>query len=643
MTILMPKLILILSLLSWGWLNQQWLHSLLLLLMFFSSLLTAWRWQIKQQQFYRIGDLVTFMLLLLVIYFSLFQSEQKTVFVILKWLPLFFAPVLLAQLFSSQGVLPLGTLFYSMRKRPLKDQTRLEFSIPYAAIVLLSASAAQDETSTYFLLTVLIVWLILWTARPKKESLLLWIAVLAFCTVTAFFMQQQLFKLQTVLEDKAVDWLTNWQTDPFKSTTSIGEIGDLKLSEKIEFRLKADKFLLQPMLLQQASYDRYMGQTWYASQRVFRRPDFSQQQVQSSDKQLSFFQQLKPESIMALPAGTVAIKGLEGARLQQTALGVVKLSEAPDFANYQIFYNGRQTGHSTAFDLQLPDQHQNWIRLIKQQLKLENKSKHRIAQGIKLYFQTHYFYSLFLGLDLNADQALQRFILQRKAGHCEYFAVATVFLLRSYGIPARLANGYVMQEYDESEDLYIVRRRHAHAWAIAYIDGQWQSVDSTPAQWLEMEEDNVGLLQPVYDWFSSIQFNFKQWRYQQALVIKQQNDSWLWAVAGLLTVYLFWRLYSSRRQLQRPNRPDPAQSQLTTFPGQDSELFLIEQLLSDTEYARLKHESVVSWARRIDNKELISICRLHYHYRFDPKGITQQQREQLKKQVSSCLKNIKRI
>ena len=73
------------------------------------------------------------------------------------------------------------------------------------------------------------------------------------------------------------------------------------------------------------------------------------------------------------------------------------------------------------------------------------------------------------------------------SGHCEYFAAASVFLLRQAGIPARLANGYVVEEYNPEQNLYIVRSRHAHAWAIAYINGVWQIVDSTPSQWLEME------------------------------------------------------------------------------------------------------------------------------------------------------------
>ncbi len=625
----MEKLILFLSLLAWGWFNQQWLASLLLLLIYVGSLLTAWRWEIKPQQFHRIGDLVTVLILLTVVYFAFFQSGQKTVFIILKWLPLFFAPVLLAQLLSSQGILPLGTLFYSVRKRQQDQQMDLDFILPYASITLLSASAANDKTSSYFIFSVLIVLLILWTARPKKESIAVWSMVIIFSVFAGFYGQQKLFNLQTILEDKAVDWLTNWHTDPFKSSTSIGDIGDLKLSDRIEFRVKAT----EPLLLQQSSYDRYLGQTWYASQRRFKNIDLSAQKVDLAAKQIEIFQQLKPESIIPIPAGIFAIKGLEGANLQQTAMGTVKLMEAPEFVNYQVFYTGKQLGKHTPFDLELPEQHQNWISLTKEELKLENQIKINIALRIKQHFQTKYFYSLFLANSSNVDQALQHFMLDRKAGHCEYFAVATVFLLRSYGIPARLANGYSMQEYDKAADLYLVRRRHAHAWAIAYIDDHWQAVDSTPAQWLDIEEDHADPLQVIYDWFSALQFGYKQWRYQQAISNNEEQNSLLWGIAMLLVCYLIWRLYSARRQLVRKKSEDKLDNLQASFHGQDSELYLIEQALSGTDSARLPNESIAKWAKRINNKEIMRFIYLHYCYRFDPNGITEQQRTKLKQDV----------
>lgn len=625
-------LILLSSILAWGWFNQQWLVSVILLFFSGINLFTAWRWEIKRQQFYRIGDLATALILLMLLYSSFGQSDQKSVFIILKWLPVFFAPVLLAQLFSSQGTVPLGMLFYSVRKR--QSIKELDFTTPYAGLCLLSAGAANYQTSVYFIIVVAIISLILWSIRSRQDSIIVWFLLISISTAAAFWAQQGLRNLHAIVEEKAVDWLSDWKTDPFKSSSSIGDIGELKLSNRVEFRVKATESLL----LQQSSYDYYRGQSWYASKRVFKDKVMSQRQHNKGVKQLTIFQQLKSESILALPYGTVDIKGLEGASLQTTELGTIKLTEAPDFINYQVFYTGRQLGETKRHDLDIPQQHQNWIGLIKKQLKLEGQSASFIARAIKQYFQSNYFYTLFLGTDTNADTALQEFILKRKAGHCEYFAVASVFLLRSYGIPARLANGYSMEEYDAINQMYVVRRRHAHAWAIALIDGYWQAVDATPSQWLNIEEENADLLQPVYDWFSELHFIYKQWRYLQAMSDEEDTRSLLWiSIAVILCLYLGWRLYSSRRQMIRKKLQSEALELPCNYPGMDSELYLIEQALSKTENARLNNESLAIWAKRVNIEALLLIAKIHYSYRFDPQGISERQRELLKQGVENLL------
>ena len=603
----------LLSLISWGWLTQNWLASVILVLLILGRFLSAWRRDLQVTQFYRIGDFVTVLFVAVLLYLAFFHTDQKPVFILLAWLPAFFAPVLLAQLYSVHNQLPMGTLFYSVRKRD--KQEPLDFQLPYAAICLLSAGAANDKSSLYFVLMVVCFSAILWTVRSKNSSAVLWFIAVGFAVGLSYQGQFALRQLQVVSEDFWVDLLSDWQTDPFKSMTSIGDIGELKLSNKIEFRVKS----AEPLLLLQSSYDRYLGQSWLASRRIFSdQPNYSVPAKNSPIKQLEVFQFVKRTTILALPSGTVDIKGLEGAQLQYTQLGAVKLTEAPDFVNYQVDYTGQEFAETSELDLQIPPQHLAWLKTIKQELKLERQEPEQITLAIKQYFQRNYYYSLFLGKESNADKALETFMLERKAGHCEYFAVASVLLLRSYGIPARLANGYAMQEYSEAEQLYIVRRRHAHAWAIAAINGQWQAVDATPAQWLDMEEEQVDLWQPVYDFFSRLHFYYKQWRYQQALAGDVNSDySMQIFIMVLLMLVLLWRLWASRRYLLRTKANQAMPLNTFNYPGQDSDVYLIEQALAGTDFARMKNEAIAVWAKRIDDNSLIEISKLHYKYRFD--------------------------
>ncbi len=621
-----------LSLLAWGWLNHNGLVTMGIMLLIVLSKLTTWRWDMKIEQFYRIGDFVMVLFVAVLVYFSVVHTQQRPVFIVLEWLPLFFLPILLVQLYSVKQQLPVGTLFYSQRKR--KRSGTLDFTRPYATICWLAAGVVNDISLSYFLLSIVGFSAILWSVRSKNSPLILWLIVIALSAGLSYWGQQGLRQLHAVFTEQIMEWVVDWQRNPFKSTTSIGDIGELKLSDRIEFRVKADK----PLLLMQASYDRYIGQSWLATLRVFNEKTGADSlEKHKNIKQLEVFQTLKSTTILALPAGTVRIKGLEGATLQYTPLGAVKLSEAPDYINFQVNYTGQQVNKVREFDLQVPVQHQAWIALIKQDLNLEQQDPATIAQAITQYFKRNYYYSLFLGREPDADKALKEFILHRKAGHCEYFAVASVFLLRSYGIPARLANGYAMQEYNAAERLYIVRRRHAHAWAIAQIDGYWQAVDATPAQWLEMEEEQAELFQPVYDFFSDLYFKYKHWRYLQALAKAQDNEQQVWwIVGGVLLVILAWRLLVSRRDLVHLSAKQD-NTLLFKYPGQDSELFMIEKALAKTDNARMPNESVIAWAQRIDSQALLDISKMHYRYRFAAERFTIADRNRLKQAVKEWL------
>ncbi len=73
-----------------------------------------------------------------------------------------------------------------------------------------------------------------------------------------------------------------------------------------------------------------------------------------------------------------------------------------------------------------------------------------------------------------------------RPGFCSYYASTEVILLRSLGIPARLAVGFAQGERqdDESEgDIYLVRQRDAHAWPEVYFPGLgWVEFEPTASQ-----------------------------------------------------------------------------------------------------------------------------------------------------------------
>jgi len=70
-----------------------------------------------------------------------------------------------------------------------------------------------------------------------------------------------------------------------------------------------------------------------------------------------------------------------------------------------------------------------------------------------------------------------------KQGFCNYYATAEVILLRSVGIPARLAVGYAQGDNVDDPLLYTVRQRDAHAWPEVYFPGVgWVEFEPTASQ-----------------------------------------------------------------------------------------------------------------------------------------------------------------
>ncbi len=102
------------------------------------------------------------------------------------------------------------------------------------------------------------------------------------------------------------------------------------------------------------------------------------------------------------------------------------------------------------------------------------------AERIQEYLRSRYAYSLNLGA-VPAENPLEAFLFQRKAGHCEYFSSAMCVMLRELGIPSRIVTGFVAHEWNGKGRYFVVRMRDAHAWVEAELDkGQWVRFDPSP-------------------------------------------------------------------------------------------------------------------------------------------------------------------
>ena len=103
------------------------------------------------------------------------------------------------------------------------------------------------------------------------------------------------------------------------------------------------------------------------------------------------------------------------------------------------------------------------------------------VMAVTTYLQQSYRYRLDLPRVPTGRDPVDWFLFDVKTGYCEQFATAEALMLRSLGIPARLATGYATGDYDPLLNQAVVRERDAHAWVEVLFPGHgWVPVDPTP-------------------------------------------------------------------------------------------------------------------------------------------------------------------
>ncbi|MBI5776221.1 MAG: DUF3488 domain-containing protein [Nitrospirae bacterium] len=129
--------------------------------------------------------------------------------------------------------------------------------------------------------------------------------------------------------------------------------------------------------------------------------------------------------------------------------------------------------------LQLPAGSQRVAELARQIVQPAAPS-YDMAAAVERHLKQSYQYSLDLGTS-PAVNPVEDFLFVRKTGYCDHYATAMVVLLRTLGIPARLATGFAQGEWNDVGGYYTVRQRDAHAWVEVYFPNSgWVTFDPTP-------------------------------------------------------------------------------------------------------------------------------------------------------------------
>ncbi len=160
--------------------------------------------------------------------------------------------------------------------------------------------------------------------------------------------------------------------------------------------------------------------------------------------------------------------------------------------------------------LQLPDEITQRTRDLAEQIAVGLNNPYDKAQAITNYLRNNIDYTETIPAPPLDQEPLDWFLFDFQQGFCNYYASAEIVLLRSLGIPARMAVGYargITQAMGETEleqqfgelpatVIYEVRQGDAHAWPEVYFPGYgWVEFEPTVGQ--AALQRPSGLEQPI--------------------------------------------------------------------------------------------------------------------------------------------------
>jgi transglutaminase-like putative cysteine protease len=679
-----PPFLLGSALVFWGWQTGFLIPGVIMGLTLEAARVIHARWEISDDDFSRIWTFCLVVLLATAVYaFTANEGPSdfrgflhnpsfltqrnaglataRTTSSLLRWLPMIFFAFVAAQAYSSRDGIPLHVISMILRHR-MKMARKLGLrtpisrtfnsAYPFFGLSLFSASLHSSDDTTFFWGFCLLMAWALWPQRSPRFALLLWAGALAFVIGMSYFGQRGIGQFQSYLGNLNTQWLgafTRRRFDPIQSQTEIGNLGRIKTSPKIVIRLQAASGV-PPRRLREATYRVFKGRTWYSESTE---NDFSRV-AETNETTFPLLDRPTTDTVriacylpggkalLPLPVGVGRLEHLMAYNVWKSPLGAV-LEEGPGLVVFDALYGLGDTLGSppgqTNEDLSIPERDEPTLQQVVSELNLKGQNADEAVKTLARFFSTQFTYSTW-----HEEKALQRFetplsrfLLHSRSGHCEYFASAAVLLLRSIHIPARYAVGYAVHEGSGQD--YVVRQRDAHAWCLWWDERHraWRDFDPTPATWVAADGLEVSVSQKLSDFWGRIAFEISKFRWGQSHV----RQYLLWTLLPVLGLLLYQIIFRKRRRWAgKGTKPGP----MITWPGLDSEFYELEQRLGTRGLSRQASEPLSEWLRRIAKDEtmlelrssLREVLTLHYRYRFDPAGLTVNERERLRDKAKAC-------
>ena len=642
--------------LFWGWQTGLIVVAVLMAALLEARHVVRTRWQLSRTDFNRVSDACAVLLGVIAIYQFVSTGAVRAVLSVLEWLPVAVLPLVAGQLYSSAGSVDASIFFWSLRRRasahPDEPGRRVDLTYPFVALTVLSAGSGNVRGRGFFIgIVVLVAWA-LWPMRPRRYPLPVWAATLALAAGLGWTGQLGIAAGQRAIERMAQAWLLDLlprDSDPFQSSTALGEIGEVKLSKQIQLRVETPTGTPPPALLRLATYNVYNAPAWYAVDAPFIavRPTTTEGSwmlggpARERGRVTVSAYLAHGRGLLAAPSGVRQLDDLRVENLAKSPLGSLRVEEGAGLVRYAArFGDGTADAPPRPLDLIVPRSEHAAVTRAAAHLGLHDKTPAQALIAVRAWFSSEFRYSRFLQARPTDVSPLEDFFFRTRAGHCEYFATGTVLLLRAAGIPTRYAIGYAVHEWSPLERRFVVRANDAHAWTLAWVGGAWREIDTTPGEWVATERGTDAFGTPLGDLWSWAGYVIASWRWGEP---ERRVVGWFGWLLVPLVFFVMWRRYRRRRVTLAarargaPKTPVP--------PGGDSPFYLVERRLARLVFPRAPGEPLTAWLARVDAARppavamapVTELLALHYRYRFDPAGLDAAERSELDRTAQAWL------
>lgn len=146
--------------------------------------------------------------------------------------------------------------------------------------------------------------------------------------------------------------------------------------------------------------------------------------------------------------------------------------------------------------LQLPADLPSSIRQFALEITRDLNNPYDRTLAITSYLRENIEYSDSLPPLPEGEDPIEWFLFTHKAGFCNYYATAQILMLRSVGVPARLAVGYAQGEFDRITGRYTVRQKDRHAWPEVYFN-EYGWIEFEPTSAMPRIERPIGESRPL--------------------------------------------------------------------------------------------------------------------------------------------------